>query len=160
MADASRRASARPGRGGLHNIVFLAEGVERIPSALDGLADRVTVLFPWGSLLGGALGRDPAVTASIARLLAPDGRLEIIVSIVERDRAAIGGAGPFGVADLDALTCAFATLGLGVETTCRLSPDEIRATGSTWARRLRSDPDRPVWRLVLCRSSPALSPVG
>ena len=99
MADASRRAAARPTRGGLPNVVFLAEGVERLPAAFDGLADHVTILFPWGSLLRGALGLDPAVAAAIARLIAPGGRLEIVVSIVERDRAAIGGSGAFGDED-------------------------------------------------------------
>lgn len=152
MVDASRRAAGRPDRGGLPNIIFLAEGVERFPAAFDGLADRVTVLFPWGSLLRGALGVDPAVSVSIARSVAPGGRLEIVLSIVERDRATIGGSGPFGTADLDAMTHTFAALGLVASAPCRLTSEEIRATGSSWARRLRSDPDRPVWRVV-CRST-------
>ena len=75
MADASRRAAAKPSRGGHSNVLFLAEGVERLPDAFDGLADVVTVLFPWGSLLRGALGLDSRVAASIARLVAPGGRL-------------------------------------------------------------------------------------
>jgi 16S rRNA (adenine(1408)-N(1))-methyltransferase len=123
--------------------------VERLPVAFDGLADCVTILFPWGSLLRAALGVDPDVSARIARLLAPGGRLEIVLSIVERDRAAIGGAGPFGATDLAHLTRTFASLGLVADEPCRLTGEEIRATGSTWARRLRSDPDRPVWRVGL-----------
>jgi hypothetical protein len=130
--------------------MFLAEGVERLPAALDGLADHVALLFPWGSLLRGALGLDPAISASIARLVAPGGRLEMIVSVVERDRAAIGGGeGPFGAPDVGMLTRTFADFGFDAVTTCRLSPDEIRTTGSSWARRLRSDPDRPVWHVEL-----------
>jgi 16S rRNA (adenine(1408)-N(1))-methyltransferase len=153
MTDASRRAAARPERGGLPNLMFLAEGVERLPAAFDGLADQVTLLFPWGSLLRGALGLDPAISASIARLVAPGGRLEMVLSVVERDRIAVGGAGegPFGATDVEALTRTFAGLGFIAVTRCRLSPDEIRATGSTWARRLGSDPARPVWRVDLCR---------
>ena len=151
MADASRRAAARPERGGLPNLIFLAEGVERLPAAFDGLADQVTLLFPWGSLLRGALGLDPAISASIARLVAPGGRQEMIISIVERDRPAVGGGeGPFGATDIETLTHSFAGLGFIDVVTRRLSPAEIRATGSTWARRLRSDPDRPVWRVDLC----------
>ena len=151
MADGSRRAAARPDRGGLPNLMFLAEGVERLPAAFDGLADRVTVQFPWGSLLRGALGVDPAVSASLARLVAAGGRLELILSILERDRATVGGAGPFGARDLETLRETFAGLGVVVDDMCRLSRSEIRATGSTWARRLRSDPDRPVWRVICAR---------
>ena len=131
--------------------MFLAEGVERLPAAFDGLADHVTLLFPWGSLLRGALGLDRAISASIARLVAPGGRLEMVVSIVDRDRPAVGGGGEgrFGGTDVGTLTQTFAILGFDAVTACRMSPDEILATGSTWARRLRSDPDRPVWRVEL-----------
>jgi 16S rRNA (adenine(1408)-N(1))-methyltransferase len=165
MAESSRRAGARGSRGGLPNVVFLADGVERLPADLDGLADLVTILFPWGSLLRGALGLDEAVAASIVRLLAPAGRLEIVLSVVERDRAAIGGDGPFGPDDVDSMMRAFAGLGLELLEVCRLAPDEIRATGSTWARRLRTDPERPVWRVVLSSAcfgpnTPAVSTVG
>jgi hypothetical protein len=148
MVDASRRAAGRPSRGGLPNSVFLAEGVERLPAAFDGLADRVSVLFPWGSLLRGALGLDPAVTGAIARLVAPGGRLEIVVSLVERDRSAVGGTGPFGGHDLERMTSAFAEHDLRLIEACPLAADEVRATGSSWARRLRSDPQRPVWRVA------------
>ncbi|HEX6869305.1 MAG TPA: class I SAM-dependent methyltransferase [Candidatus Limnocylindrales bacterium] len=154
MAETSRRAAARPHRGGLPNLLFVAEGVERIPSAFDGLADSVTVLFPWGSLLRGALGLDAAVAASIARLVTPGGSLEIVLSVVDRDRPAIGGAGPFGAADVDSMSRTFASLGLDLVEACPLSTTEIRATGSTWARRLRTDPDRPVWRVSLRRGWP------
>ena len=149
MAEASRRAAARPQRGGLPNILFLAEGVERLPAAFDDLADRVTVLFPWGSLLRGALGLDPAISAAIARLVRPGGSVEMVLSIAERDRATVGGSGPFCRADLELMTRTFAALGLVAGEPCLLTPAEIGATDSSWARRLGTDPDRPVWRVEL-----------
>ena len=149
MANASRRAAARPSRGGRPNVVFAAEGVERLPADLDCLADLVTIRFPWGSLLRGALGLDRAVASNIARLVAPGGHLEIVLSIVERDRAAIGGSGAFGADDMARMTHVFGSLGFELVETRRLTPNEIRATGSSWARRLRSDPARPVWRVVV-----------
>jgi 16S rRNA (adenine(1408)-N(1))-methyltransferase len=153
MAETSRRAAARIERGGIANIAFVAEGVERLPSALDGLADVVTVLFPWGSLLRGAMGLDALVASSIARLVAPDGRLEIVLSIVDRDRAAIGGQGAFGPADIDRITSAFGALDLALSDARRLSTEEVAATGSRWARRLRTDTDRPVWHVGFRRAT-------
>ena len=152
MAEASRRAAARPSRGGHPNVVFVATGVEHVPPALDGLADRVTVRFPWGSLLRGALGLDAPVAAAIARLVAPDGRLEIVLSIVERDGAAVG-RGAFGPQDVERMAAVYAELGLDLTEARRLTPDEVRATGSTWARRLRTG-DRPVWQIGLHRVAP------
>ena len=84
MAERSRRAAAASAKGGHPNAVFLASGVELLPPELDGIADRVTVRFPWGSLLRGAIGADPAVSASIARLVSPVGTLELAVSMTSR----------------------------------------------------------------------------
>ena len=151
MADASRRAAAKPSRGGHSNVLFLAEGAERLPDAFDGLAGVVTILFPWGSLLRGALGIDSRVATSIARLVAPGGNLSIVLSVVERDRAAVGAERPFGPSDVDAMADAFAPLGLDLRDACRLTSDQIRATSSTWARRLRTDDARPVYRVELRR---------
>ena len=44
-------------------------------------------------------------------------------------------------------------LGLDLTEARRLTPDEVRATGSTWARRLRTS-DRPVWQIGLHRAAP------
>lgn len=54
-ADALREASARalkkPSRGGLRNVLFGRLALEEMPGALEGIADELTVLFPWGTLL-------------------------------------------------------------------------------------------------------------
>ena len=95
MAEVSRRAARNPARGGLLNAVFVAAGVEMLPSELAGIADLVMVQFPWGSLLRGALGLEESVAVAIARLVAPDGALQLILSIRERDPVEGRPAGPF-----------------------------------------------------------------
>ena len=59
------------------------------------------------------------------------------------------GAVSFGDGDVERMTTVYGALGFASVEACRLSPDEIRATGSSWARRLRADPARPVWRVVV-----------
>jgi 16S rRNA (adenine(1408)-N(1))-methyltransferase len=150
MADSSTRAHRGRGtRPALANVVFVASGVETLPPGLDGIADSVTVRFPWGSLLRGALGLDPSVARSIARLVAPGGVLEIIVSIVERD--GLGATAGFGPLDVERMTAAFDAAGLARQDACRLTDAEVRATNSTWASRLRTDQGRPVWRVRFVR---------
>ena len=150
MASASRRAAARPERGGLPNAAFVASGVEQLPAELDGFGAEVTVRLPWGSLLRGAIGLDPVAACAIARLVAPGGRLELTVSVTDRDRV-VARDGEFGVADVARIAAAFGSFGLALVAAGQLTNDEVRALDSSWARRLRAGAPRPVWRVVLAR---------
>jgi 16S rRNA (adenine(1408)-N(1))-methyltransferase len=163
MAESSRRAAARPSRGGLPNACFVVSGVEQMPAAIDGLAGRLTVRFPWGSLLRGALGCDDEAAASIARLVAPDGRLELTLSVTARDRAAGDARGDFGPADVECIATTFGSLGLTAVDVRRLTAPDVAATGSSWACRLgaaRGAPDRSVWRVTMERSVASSATVG
>jgi 16S rRNA (adenine(1408)-N(1))-methyltransferase len=181
MAELSRKAAAAPAKGGHANVVFIASGVELLPAELDGIADRVTVRFPWGSLLRGAIGVDPEVSRSIGRLVGSAGTLELALSIVEHDRlgardavadastdaaitdAAATDAGlpadaafarlgrPFGEADVERIRSVFGGLGLGLQDVEPMTREAVAAYGSSWARRLRVGRDRPAWRVRLTR---------
>jgi 16S rRNA (adenine(1408)-N(1))-methyltransferase len=152
MAEASRRAARRRPDATAQRALFLAAGVEGLPSELDGIADRVTVRFPWGSLLRGALGLDAAVTAAIARLVAPGGRLELTISVVGRDADAVTGLdGELDDAARKRLASAFAAHGLELVELRPLAPADLATLHSTWARRLRAGADRPAWRATFDR---------
>jgi 16S rRNA (adenine(1408)-N(1))-methyltransferase len=144
MAESSRRADRRR----MANVLFLADGVEHlVDSPLAGAADLVTVILPWGSLARGILGVDAAALAGIAAVLAPGGRLDVLVSVTPSDH----------VADLPRLAAAHATpiasawssAGLRLTSMTPATDAEVAASGSSWARRLRSGAGagRPVWRL-------------
>jgi 16S rRNA (adenine(1408)-N(1))-methyltransferase len=136
MAEASRRASRRPARGGLPNAGFVVAAAESLPAELAGLACRVTVAFPWGSLLRGCVGLDAAVSAGLAGLVAPGGQLELLLAPAERDGLE---AVPTSVDGLGAAAArTFAPLGFGMVPARTATPQELRASGSTWARRLGS----------------------
>jgi len=146
MAETSARAARRADRGGLPNALFAVTSVEQLPPELANRADEVTVILPWGSLLDGIVGADPAVVGSMAALLRPGGRLEIVVSSVPRD-----GHRPLDAAGLAAAFRAFDVTSL--ETRAVTLP-ELRALGSTWAKRLRAGtPERPATRLRFRRTS-------
>jgi 16S rRNA (adenine(1408)-N(1))-methyltransferase len=46
MAEASRRAAAKPRRGGLPNALFVVAAAEALPPELAGVAELVTAHFP------------------------------------------------------------------------------------------------------------------
>ena len=147
MAEASRRAARR----GPANAMFLVAAAESLAATpLACRADLVTVTFPWGSLLRGVLGLDPAALAGMAALVAPGGHVEILASVLPADRID-------GIATLDtdrgpAICRAWAAAGLDLVSMRPATSAEIAASRSSWARRL--DPargTRAVWRLDLCR---------
>ncbi|HEY0301768.1 MAG TPA: 16S rRNA (adenine(1408)-N(1))-methyltransferase NpmA, partial [Rhizomicrobium sp.] len=71
MADASRRAAAKPARGGLDNALFLQASLETMGGELGGLADRITVNYPWGSLLRAIALPDVGLLTQLAALAKP-----------------------------------------------------------------------------------------
>jgi len=160
MAEASRRAARREPDLEARRAWFVAAGVERMPPELSGLADRVTVRFPWGSLLRGALGLDAEVTAAIARLVAPGGRLELTLSVVGRDAAVTGLEGDLDRDAREGMTAAFAAHGLRLVDIRPVTPDDLAELHSTWARRLRAGTDRPAWRATFERRPVGRRPSG
>jgi 16S rRNA (adenine(1408)-N(1))-methyltransferase len=144
MAEASRRADRRR----IGNAWFLAAGVEALPgSVLAGVADLVTVTFPWGSLLRGVLGLETGALAGVAAVLAPGGAVEALVSVVPSD--GIPGIPALCVDHEPAIRAAWAAAGLELSAFEPADPALIAASGSSWARRLRAGgTDRPVWRLA------------
>jgi 16S rRNA (adenine(1408)-N(1))-methyltransferase len=138
MAESSRRAARPERKGGPGNALFLVAAAEAAPRELTGIAHRVTVRFPWGSLLRGCLGADPAVAAGVAALLAPGAQLELLLAPANRDVLHGLPTKPDEVAA--AAIRAFAPFGFRPEEARVASAEEVRTSGSTWARRLFSDP--------------------
>ncbi|HEX5239567.1 MAG TPA: hypothetical protein VFW20_01095 [Candidatus Limnocylindrales bacterium] len=148
MAESSRRAARSPRRGGAPNALFVVASAEQVPTELHGLAELVTVAFPWGSLLRGCLGREPRVAAGLSSLLAPDGVLELLLAPSDRDRLDDLPTSLEGVRR--AVGEAFRPLDLAVETIRQASDEEVAASRSTWARRLLGS-SRPDRRVVFAR---------
>jgi 16S rRNA (adenine(1408)-N(1))-methyltransferase len=146
MADALRRSQ----RQKLANVVLVAARAEELPPELDGIADAVTVHFPWGSLLTGVLDIDDSeVAAGLARITRPGAGVTVVLSVTERER-------PLGLPLLDAslerrLAAGYAAHGLALAEWRPASQQEIADTRSSWAKRLGVGKRRPAWLLRLIR---------
>jgi len=91
----------------LLNLVLLREPLESIP--LESFADEVTIHFPWGSLLGGALAEDEGVFAVLCRLPRLGGALTLLVSLTARD-----GREPLTDIDIARVSRAYRARGLAL----------------------------------------------
>jgi 16S rRNA (adenine(1408)-N(1))-methyltransferase len=150
MAESSRRAARPERKGGLPNALFLAAAAEALPEELRGRADELTILFPWGSLLRASLATAGAAAGAdgIAALLAPAGRLTALISVDARDGLDLPA---ICAADAPDLAARWAAHGLALCCFQPAAETEIKATGSSWARRLGAGRARAVWRLELRR---------
>ena len=88
------------------------------------------------------LGRDDAVLAGIAALLAPGATATALVSVVARD-----GVPPIPLHD--DLQAVYARHGLELVEVRPATAGEVAASGSTWAKRLKAGRERPVTRLAM-----------
>jgi hypothetical protein len=149
MAEASRRA-ARTAKGGMPNAVFVVGAVEALAPELDRIADTVTVTLPWASLLRGALAVDATVAGAIAHLVAPGGRVELLLAPSSRDarETDVQAALDHGLASR------WQAIGMELVELRPATAGEVDRTASTWARRLRlgrPDAERESVRIVLRR---------
>jgi 16S rRNA (adenine(1408)-N(1))-methyltransferase len=146
MVESSRRAAGPARKGGRPNARFVVAAAESPSPALAGVAGLVTVRFPWGSLLRGCVGLDPAVAAGIAGLVAPGGTLELLLAPSARDGL---DAVPTGVEGIVAVAAAtFEPFGFGLEVGRTATAEEIAISGSTWAKRLAAGRDVDAGRAV------------
>lgn len=159
MAETSRRAARSAKRGGQPNLLFVVAAAESPPAELIGLAHEVRILFPWGSLLRGILGRDERVLRGIAALARPGASITAVVSVTRAD-----GVGEIGALDEDTIADIGGDLqaaGLRLTGSRAMDREEVRATRSTWGRRLLGVAgDRPVWRLEFAAALQSTEPDG
>lgn len=113
------------------NVLFVIADAQALPLELRGLARRITVNFPWGSLLTGLLTKESAVLTGLAAIAAPDAVVEVRVN-----GDALGPAG--GALDDGAarLRGALQVHGFRIDHQEELNADALRRCSTTWARRL------------------------
>ena len=86
----SMKATRKPAKGGLPNVLFVQAAIENLPEELNAAADEIHIHFPWGSLLRAVARGDENVLESLRRICAPACLLEIVIGIDrERDKSEV-----------------------------------------------------------------------
>ena len=149
--DALARGARVAARRRLRNALFVVSAVEQL-HALDGIADVVTVNFPWGSLLRGIVCAEDAVLRPLARLPKPGAAIRVLLSIEDRDRSMAGLSADPGslLRNAERYRCA----GLTIAACATATSAEISESGSSWAKRLAAGRARAVTALTLRRDGP------
>jgi 16S rRNA (adenine(1408)-N(1))-methyltransferase len=150
LVGVSRRAAAKPSRGGVPNTLFVLAAVEALPAELAGLAGSVTVLFPWGSLLRSVAVPVPETLRSLRTLCREGAELHVVFGYeVAVERKPIEALGLPEATDAHLqrnLVPAFASAGFDVRVS-HLARAELETLPTTWAKRLRFGRNRTYWKI-------------
>lgn len=135
----SRRCAAKPSRGGLPNVLLARLPLAEAPGELVGLADALTVLLPWGSLLAAVARPEPSALCALRALCRGHAEIRIVLGYGPATEGAMirelrlpALDVPAAVAELEG---AYLAAGLAVRARAA-RVDEVRALPTTWAKRL------------------------
>ncbi len=147
------KATRKPAKGGLPNVLFIQAAVENLPEELNETADEIHVHFPWGSLLRAVALGDETVLQSLRRICAPECLIEIVIGIdEERDKSEIERLElpklSFDYLE-DVLIPKYQSADFEVLEKGILTSSEWSKLETSWARKLQGDANRKVTYLIL-----------
>ena len=138
MRETLRKLGGKPARGGLPNALCCRLELADALGELAGLADRLTVLLPWGGLLAAVARPDIAGLSGLRRLCRDGAELRVVFGYGPGvDAAAIRDLALPELTDATLATLAGRYRNAGfVVSADRLPVDDVRALPTTWAKRL------------------------
>jgi len=80
LREQSFRASRKPSRGGISNVLYLRATIEELPGCLTRRVDAVHILLPWGVLLQQVIRPDDAFLQVLRTLAAPAATVRIVLN--------------------------------------------------------------------------------
>lgn len=140
LREISSRITRKPGRGGLPNALFAIAPAENLPPELNGLADRITINFPWGSLLQALVRAKRPFLDGLTRVAARPCVVEAYVNT-----SIFGDPVPLAVQTLPELTPAYvkevlapalAQAGITLVERKTVGKPALEEIASTWSKRL------------------------
>ena len=80
LLETAWKAARKPARGGILNLICIAEPLEVLATELESIAERLTVILPWGSLLRAVAAPEATSLLQIASLCSSKANIEIVFS--------------------------------------------------------------------------------
>lgn len=114
------------------NALYLIADALALPADLAGVATRLTINFPWGSLLGGLLSADGGFHGRLRTLAGPGGAT-LAINLNGRALAVAGWMPEAGAARVRTLLDG---AGWALEPPAPLDRAALRGCATSWARRL------------------------
>ncbi len=140
LCEANLRAASRTAPA---NALFVVADALALPDELRGLANRVTVNFPWGSLLRGLIQGEPGLLAGLAALANRQAVIDVVLNggaLAETNWPLEMGA--------ERVVASLRSIGAKVDSPCLVGREDLRDYPTTWAKRLAFGRDPRGVRIV------------
>jgi 16S rRNA (adenine(1408)-N(1))-methyltransferase len=151
MRETAAQARRKPARGGAPNALFVVAAAEALPEALTGIADEITINYPWGSLMRMVVAPDEAALARIAALGKPGATVTILLTwsvFEDPDYLRRLDMPPLGAADVETrLAPVYARAGIRIDRHGIVGADEIPHR-TRWGRRLTAGSGRTTYLIA------------
>jgi len=135
-----RELSGRAFRAGLANVLFVRAAIEDLPPELGGIAGRVTVVLPWGSLLAAVARPSLPILQGIRALCRPGASFTAVLGhdpVRDQQEMLRLGLPTLEAAHLVSdLATGYADAGFTLTSVRALHAAELTCWPSSWARRL------------------------
>lgn len=148
--------SKKANKNKVNNLIYIITSIENMDDELNGLAEKVYVNFPWGSLLEAIVKDIPELLGKIA-LLGKKGAeynftfaYSTIHEPVEIEKRNL----PILTDDYlkSKLSAIYKEVGLIIETCTNLKPQDINKFGTLWAKKLFLGKSRDVYNIISKKS--------
>lgn len=139
MVETSGKIGAKPSRGGVENLTLICSTIEDAPDDLSGIADRVTVNFPWGALQRIVVTPEIEGMKKIRMLMKSGATLEVFLNMFIFEDGAVAERDNLPNVDLgyidSHLRAEYKKLGLEITEFKEISPGEL-GRHSKWSGKL------------------------
>jgi len=146
-----RKYAKKSGRKKLENVLFVLGSAEVLPKELGGVANKVTIILPWGSLLENIVKFNPEIIISIKSLVKPKGTLLLVFgyNLLEEPSE----TERLGLKELSTnyikteLIPEYESLGFELLDFRELTKEELKEIDTSWSKKLSFGKPRPIFYL-------------
>lgn len=144
--------SKKANKNKLPNLIYIITSIENIDNDLNGMADKVYVNFPWGTLLEAIVKDMPELLSKIAQL-GKKGALynfTFAYSTIHEPNEIEKRNLPILNDDYlkSSLYDIYIKVGLIIESCVNLAPEDINKFGTLWAKKLFLGKSRDVYNII------------
>lgn len=152
MTEIAVKLCKKPAKGGLENVLLVPATAEAMPDLLEGVAQKVTVLFPWGTLLEGVVKPVDAILDAVVKAAENGAAFEFITTYSDRCEENTIESRGLPTLSLEYFNGEYRNTllahGLAVTAVELLDNDYVKGFDSLWAKRLAFGRMRDFYRIT------------